>query len=80
MPLNAVKGYTLEVSVESHAIAHVDTVRSKECLVVAIVALSLCFMCYFVGRFEHKIIVVDDDSGNFTRCQVVTSLLSVVLI
>ena len=59
VPLNNIKGYSLDVSTESHAIATLDKLRNKNCLLLAILASALAALCFLVGRFEdHPDLVV----------------------
>eukprot|EP01043_Picozoa_sp_COSAG02_P070957 COSAG02_NODE_12776_length_1496_cov_1.524696_1_plen_137_part_00 len=52
VPLNNIKGYSLDVSTESHAIATLDKLRNKNCLLLAIIAGALAALCFLVGQFE----------------------------
>ena len=53
LPLNNIKGYSLDVSTESHAVATLDKLRNKNCLLLAIVMGALAALCFLVGRFEY---------------------------
>jgi hypothetical protein len=52
VPLNNIKGYSLDVATESHAIATLDKLRDKNCLLLAIMAGALAALCFMVGQFE----------------------------
>ena len=59
VPLNNIKGYSLDVSTESHAIATLDKLRNKNCLLLAILMGALAALCFLVGQFEsHPSLVV----------------------
>lgn len=59
VPLNNVKGYSLDVSTESHAVATLDKLRNKNYLLLAILMGALAALCFLVGRFEsHPSFVV----------------------
>ena len=65
VPLNNIKGYSLDVSTESHAIATLDKIRNSNCLLLAIVMGALAALCFFVGQFEsHPSLVVAKDGSS----------------
>ena len=73
LPLNNIKGYSLDVSTESHAVATLDKLRNKNCLLLAIVMGALAALCFLVGRFEsHPSLVVP--IGKHTFCSLSLSL------
>lgn len=64
VPLNNIKGYSLDVSTESHAVATLDQMRSKNWLLLAVLMGALAALSFFIGQFEsHPDLVLPDDGS-----------------
>ena len=72
LPLSSLKGFSLDIETESHAIATLDKMRTSNCALLGFVMAALAAVCYLVGRFENHpslVIVSADGSGSGGRAE-----------
>eukprot|EP01052_Picozoa_sp_SAG31_P035041 SAG31_NODE_4175_length_3507_cov_2.044894_3_plen_385_part_00 len=62
IPMNNIKGYSLDVKTVSHAKSFISKQRLPMCLVLALVCANLCVICALAGRYKVTMPVLGMDS------------------